>query len=295
MASVGISLLTCNLAEYPGHCKATEFALRSLLDSDLQDHEWALQIVDNGSTCGATRKLLQQTSTAIFADRIHVHWAGLNLGIGGGRNLAYQMLEEWRGPDFVVEVHTDHVFPQLWLTPLLDRLQDPAYAGYGILGPSLVTGGGEWRAPRFWLDYDRNYEEFRSELELAADLHRADNRVMPGLTHPCVIRWTMVEALNERDAQGRLCLYDPYMPGRQNFEDTELCFRAHKAGWGLGIDFASVVYHHYHYSRLTGALNAIHGQGYNSNYVYVVEKHGSDDWLRFQGELGHWLEAAFAR
>jgi GT2 family glycosyltransferase len=103
----------------------------------------------------------------------------------------------------------------------------------------------------------------------------------------------MVEALNERDDGGRLCVYDPRMPGRQNFEDTELCFRAHRAGWGICIDFASVVYHHYHFSRLSGSLNPIHGHGYNANYAHVLGKHGNDEWLQFQGQLGKWLEDAF--
>jgi GT2 family glycosyltransferase len=286
---VGVSLLTCNLAEHPAHAKATEFALMSLLDSDLMGYDYQVQVVDNGSTCGATRRLLHQYNS----QRVQVHWVGMNLGIAGGRNLAYQMLEESFQPTYIVEVHTDHVFPRKWLSPILDRFEEPEYANAGIIGPALVTGGGEWRAPRLASNYDRSYAEFRSELEAAAERMRRKDRAVPGLTHPCVVSWAMVESLNVRDATGRLCLYDPELPGRQNFEDTELCFRADAAGWSILIDFSSVVYHHYHYSRLTGVLNDIHGHGYNTNYAYCLNKHGNDEWLRFQGQLGQWLEAAF--
>jgi glycosyltransferase involved in cell wall biosynthesis len=284
---VGVSLLTCNLAERRGHVKATEFTLRSLLDSDLQETDWRLQIVDNGSTCRETLKLLRELNDS----RIAVYFSAVNLGIAAGRNLAYQMLQ-WHEPKYVVEVHTDHVFTHNWLMWLLNFFNEPEHARVGILGASLVTGGGEWLAPKFALSYDASYEDFRRELESIAGMYARPNYVVPGLSHPCVIRWTMVEALNERDEENRLCVYDPLMPGRQNFEDTEFCYRAHLAGWQSMINFGSVCYHHYHYTRCDGDLNIIHAQGYDANNIYVQQKHGQA-FLDWSGKLGRQLERAY--
>ena len=291
---VNVSLLVCNLRPYPAHAKATEFALRSLLESDITIHDWALQIVDNGSTCNTTHNLLNQISN----QNVKVFKSDVNLGIGGGRNKAYHLLQEWHPGDVIIDIHTDHVFPAVWATPLLEHLEDPGgrppSPPIGILGASLVTGGGEWRTPKLMCTYDKSYTEFMNTLETAARCWRRPGYMAPGLTHPCAIRQTMIEDLNARDDKGRLCIYDPRMPGLQNFEDMELCYRAEQGGWGVWIDYESVVYHHYHFSRLTGELNAVHGMGYNSNNLYCQAKHGPD-FIRYIGEMGQMLERANVR
>ena len=288
---VGVSLLTCNLSEHPTHLRATEYALRSLFDSDLVDFDWQLQVLDNASTCQKTLDLLRQTATL---PRVDVVFSTVNRGIAGGRNLCYQALVQRNAPEFVIEIHTDHVFPKRWLGPLIRRMQTPGYERAGVVGSSLLTGGGEWRSPKFMTTYDSTYEKFMHSLESSVELWRRNGKALPGLSHPAVFRWGMIEELGERDDAGMLCVYDPRMPGLQNFEDTELAYRAHSAGWQVLIDFSSVVYHHYHLSRLSGVLWEVHGHGYNVNNVYVQEKHG-EAYLRFQGELGRWIETAYAR
>jgi len=294
---VGINLLTCSLAHCPLHLQATKYAIDSLLASDVREYDWSLVVVDNASTCPGTVKLLQELETR--EERVRVEWAEENLGITAGRNLGYQILHEWTAPEYVVEVHTDHFFPsaQGWLRPIIDYMANPRNADSGIVGPSLITAGGQWYSPRPVVPYQKtdlqlqDYAVFLAEIERWARHWRRPNMVRPGLSHPAVKRWSALEAIGvHRD--GKLYPYDPDMPGRQNFEDTEEAFRAYKAGWTVLIHFGSVVYHHYHFTRL-GLTD--HGADYNANNQYVQRKHGPAEWDAWNGTIGKWMEYAYSR
>ena len=285
---VGISLLACNRADEPRHYRAMRYAIASLLDSDLLRYDWRIQVVDNGSADGVTADFLQ--GLADRWERIDVRFAGENLGIAHGRNLAYQLLAESHAPDVVVEVHTDHLFPTVWLTPLIKALE--ADRTLGIVGPALLSGRSlGWALEQVPLTYDETFKEARALVSAAAENHRQPGRVVPGLTHPAAIRWAMVEALNERDDEGRLCLYDPRMPGKQNFEDTELLYRAHMKNWKAAICFGSVVFHHYTFSRTQVVSD--HHADYKANRVYCQRKHGAG-FEEYQAELGAWMDSAYS-
>jgi len=304
--TVGINLLACNLADCPAHYRAMDYALRSLLDSDLREFDWRLQVVDNGSTCRETQERLDLLGQQ--EPRASVHWAGENLGIPRGRNLGYQMLRAEFEPEFVVEVHTDHLFPERWLGSIVGHMQAPVWERAGMVGAALTTGGGQWRSPQLMLDYSHPYAQIRAALEAHAKTWYRANDLRPGLAHPVVIRWAMVEALGERDGSG-FCVYDPLLPGKQNFEDTELVFRAWKAGWKVLIDFSTMVYHAYHQGRLaisTGSDGVPyhdpdpngsqdHLSGYDQNAVYCQRKHGHDFIPFATATLGQWMERAYVR
>jgi len=84
--------------------------------------------------------------------------------------------------------------------------------------------------------------------------------------------------------------YDPDMPGRQNFEDTEEAYRFHQASWNVLIHFGSLVYHHYYLTRL-GLSN--HPQDYDANNVYCQLKHGPEFVTFVTTTIGRWMERAY--
>ncbi len=287
---VGVNLLTCSMEHEPIHYQSMRWAVESLLDSDLLEHDWRLVVVDNASNCPHTINFLQQLETE--NERVAIEWRDENLGIAKGRNLGYQLLQQWHAPEYVVEIHTDHVFPPPpgtrggapWLTPIVEYMDDPRHARAGIVSPTLVTSGGQWGTPALPYPGCRcgachgktrgmPFEKFRAELGHLATVWRDPTKVRPGQLHPAVRRWALVEELDLRDADSELCVYDPDMPGRQNFEDTEEAYRAHKAGWQILIHFGAVAYHHYHLTRL-GLSD--HGADYDMNAKYCNEKHGPD-------------------
>ena len=280
---VGVNLLTCSEQSHPLHLRATQYAVWSLLDSDIEEFDWQLQVVDNGSTCQGTLDFLD----ALAAQNSRVFVAALeeNVGIGCGRNVAYRELHDRFGPDLVVDVHTDHVFPRIWLRPVLEALNEGRYARVGIMGTGILTSQGYWYSPRCEATYDWDYEQFRGQVQRMAEMHRAmgSRRIEQGLSHPAIKRWQMLDQIG---------LYDEQMPGRQNFEDTEEAFRAHQAGWLVTVNLRSFVYHHYHLTRLE---LSDHPADYNANYGYVLNKHGNDQWLAWQRLLGTWQERIYRR
>jgi len=300
---IGLNLLTCNLAQCPIHEQAARYAIASLLDSDIALYDWRLVIVDNASTCPKTVALLQGLEAT--NERVAIEWSDENLGIGKGRNLGFQVLHEWHAPEYMVEVHTDMVFPANsdrdssvgWLQPIIEYMEHPKNADVAIMGPSLLTAGGQWYSPRPSVPYQlsevqlQDYETFRAEVTKAALVWRRPKRVRPGLSHPAVKRWSALEAIGtHRD--GKLHPYDPDMPGRQNFEDTEEAFRAHAAGWRVLIHFGSMVFHNYHLTRL-GLSD--HPADYDANNRYVQVKHGPAEWVAWNGLIGKWMEEAYRR
>ena len=300
---IGINLLTCSLAHCPLHVQAAKYALDSLLDSDIQRYDWHLVVVDNASTCPHTIKMLEDLEAQ--NERVTIEWADTNLGITGGRNLGYQTLHELHQPQYVIEAHTDHVFPETvgdgagigWLQPIIDYMEDPRFANAGIVGPSLLTSQGYWGSPRPRIPYQlhpealQDYITFRAEVNHWARVWRQPGLIRPGLSHPAVKRWSMLEQIGTvRD--GKLFCYDPDMPGRQNFEDTEEAYRADAAGWLIQIHFGSLVYHHYHLTRL-GLSN--HGEDYDANNLYVQQKHTSPVWDQWGVKIGKWMEEAYTK
>ncbi len=293
--SVGVNLLTCSLAQDPLHYQSMTYALRSLLDSDLLGSDWRLVVVDNASTCERTVRYLQELEAS--NGRVQVEWADTNLGITHGRNRGYQLLQKWHSPEYVIEIHTDHLFPHEWLQPLLAYMAAPRNERVGIVGPALATSQGYWWTPKPRLPYLagphtlQDYEAFRAEVEALGLALGRPGHARPGLSHPAVKRWAMVEEIGHR-VDGQLFPYDPAMPGRQNFEDIEEAFRAHQSGWQVMIYFGSLVYHHYHLTRLN---LSDHPADYDANNAYCQRKHGPD-FVRFATTtVGGWMETAYRR
>jgi len=281
MARVGANLLIRNLAEQPLHLRATQFAMESLVDSDFTETDWRVQVLDDASTCLATKTYLAELGRT-DPERIKVSTSEEQLGIARGRNAANRWFaKEWQ-PDYVVELHTDHVFPSYWLRPLLEAME--ANPRLGIVSPMLLTGRPMgWSSECVALNYAGEYGEARAAVEAAAARHRSNRAVRPGLTHPALKRWRMLQELGG---------YAEDMPGLQNFEDTEEAYRAMQLGWEVRISPGSVVWHWYAFSRTRATPD--HHADYILNRNYCKEKHGSG-FERWCEELGRDMDAVYSR
>ena len=280
---IGINLLVRNLREHPLHARALGFAFRSLFENehDLQAHLCHVAVIDNASTCPITMAWLNQLEARHPAN-VSVVRLPVNYGIAKGRNVGYKLLGEI-DPDYVLEIHTDHIFPSLWLQPMLDTMEAPGNERIGILGPALLTDRVAWSVGHLHIDYTGEYQPARDLVEDAAAGLRNAGRVVPGLTHPALKRWTMLQEIG---------FYDEDLPGLSNWEDTEEAYRAHQSGWTSAVDFGSVVYHHYHFSRCDpGVTN--HLRDYEVNGRYCMKKHG-EEFNAFAARLGQWMDQAYA-
>ena len=274
---VAVNLLTCNSRNAPHHLRAAQYAVRSLLDSDLQQCDWRLQIVDNGSDCPATHDWLDEIEKH---QRIGVYRSKENIGLAKGRNAAWERLAEYE-PEYGLEIHTDHIFPSRWLGALI------AWAGrhprIGMCGSALVTQGHAWGSPKLELSYDWPYERCRNEVEKATRRRCQAKRMNEGLSHPALYPWRTLEEMD---------FYDGDMPGLQELEDTELAYRLTRAGWLVVIYHGSYVYHHYHLTRLVVSDWAT---AYNANNLYCQKKHGPEFVEFMTATVQQWMEKVYRR
>lgn len=261
--TIGANLLVCNAHTNPLHIRASEWALNSLLDSDLQAHDWRLVVVDNGSDCQATHEWLAKLPGR--DKRISTLVLPTNLGIPKARNAGYRQLVDAGGMDFVLEVHNDHLFPREWLAPLIEMMASELRLGLAC--PALITGGGQWMSPAARDLYNRPYEVARARVEAYAKSTRKQGTRI-GLQHPVLKRMAMLDEIG---------LYDEGFPAKTNFEDLDECLRAHRADWRYWVVRQSVVFHHYHLTRLE--LTDCMGD-YAQNRTYMDQKWGATwtDW-----------------
>ena len=262
---IGVSLLVCNVAAQPLHFHASTWALDSLMDSDLQSHEWRVVVADNGSDCPRTKEWLAALPGR--DRRLSTLTLPTNQGIAKGRNASYRELLANGACDALLDVHNDHIFPREWIGPLIGHMEQEPKLGLTSCG--LITGGGQWMTPAIRDAYLRPYDVTRARLEAHAKSTR-NQHVRVGLQHPVLKRVAMLDEIG---------MYDADFPGKTNFEDLDECFRAHRAGWLYWVVLASRVFHYYHLTRLE--LSDCMGD-YAVNRTYMDQKWGPawTDWER---------------
>jgi hypothetical protein len=228
-----------------------------LEQSDLQD--WAeLKLVAflNGNDLGAVEPLASWLEgrgwrVLVQTDRV--------VGIGESRNIVMRQATEASDggeayvPDYVMELHSDMVFPGFWAEPILDELRDDQ--GLAILGTAVLSGRQAW-AGHPVLDGvclgEGNTAQSLFKVGPAAKAAKSAYaslrpRIRRGLSCPCIKRWS---ALCDSRVGG------PYYPaefGFQEWEDTDEARRLENAGYRFGICLDSWVYHHYVFSRMDTA------------------------------------------
>jgi len=234
MAAIGVNLLTCNRS--PLLLRMTQLGLRSLLASDLQEHEFRIVVVDNASDDGTVRWLEED----MYLPTVRLDE---NLGIARARNVGYRWLaEQFPQAEWWLELHNDMIFPKTWLRPLLEiGNSDPRV---GLISPGLVTGRpimfGATQTRTLRVPWHMADGSVFSEVELACAVARRDVEPRPGLQHPVLKRVAMMQEIG---------LYDENM-GLSNWEDTEEVCRVWKAHWKYLVCLRSFVFHQYSGSRL---------------------------------------------
>lgn len=240
---VGVSFLMAELNR-PAASRGACYAIDTLLASDLPERA-VLQIValDNGSEPGWWRDQALRRVREVAT----VWEQETNVGIAAGRNVIARTLFDDIQPDYVLELHTDHLFPRLWAKPLLEAMA--ADDQLGAVGPALLTQEGVFGSPRFAFDYEvagYDVEETQDEVSQAARrasfrYSGARPRLRRGLSHPVLKRVAAMQAAG--------LFYDEDRYPMQNFEDTDEVRRLERAGFHVCISLDSWVYHHYNLTR----------------------------------------------
>jgi GT2 family glycosyltransferase len=244
---VAVVILTWNALDYTKRCLQT---LR-----DLTDHpSWRVVVVDNGSTDGTPEWLGEQDwLTVICNDR--------NLGFTKGCNIGMDATEP--DEDVVLMNNDIIVVDPDWLT----RLQEIAYADAttGVVGTRLVDGDGRINHLGSFMQPVSVYgqQEGGGEIDI--------NQCVRDRPVECVV---FAQAYLRRDCIDKVGNLDEAFFAY--FEDTDYCFRAHTAGFGI-VYAGSVSPVHFH-NTSTRENKVDFWAIYNKSREVFVEK-----WAR-------WLE-----
>lgn len=213
----------------------TRLALLSLLNSDLMLYDYKILIVDNASTDGSIRWIKNN-----IGDKVHIISLPDNKGIAKSRNVGNSHLLNYCNCDYIVEFHNDMVFPRIWLSPLVEIMEEDKEKKIGMVCSGLITPNGFWGSPRYVLKDEeiltRSVENIQSEVTDIAEKSFKDVLIR-GLQHPF---------LKRKEAY---IPYDERFEG-SNFEDTLDLFRIEQMGLKSLVTLKSFVFHNYHKTRI---------------------------------------------
>jgi len=260
------------------YLKAAENALVTLSRSDL----WALaepRVISLVNGMGAGPMVAR--AEEVLGTFGHVLIAPQNIGIPAGRNriLREAMAQDVpnRVPDYVLEIHNDHIFPAFWFKGLLAAMeehQDLGAVGPGLLTPDANFGGPRLRVPRM-LDDAEVLQRAVSQRAAEAMNEYAGRRprLRRGLSHPVLKRLAAMEKAGPEYDEGF---------HMADFEDTDEARRLEHAGYRVCVCLISWVFHFYHFSRLA----IVREPTYARNL-----RHFSNKWADANGpEASSWLE-----
>ena len=240
--------------------------LEGCVRSLLADGAAPVVVVENGAP-GSSASALVTLSAGTQASPVRVVQPGRNLGFGGGANRGLAVLAgEEEPPEWVVVSNPDLVVHPGALPALQHALV--THPGWAIVGPRIYDEPGEVYP---------SVRGFPSFMDAAGHAlfalfnpgNRFTKRYNPGTPEGQVVvpaGWVSGSCfLARRSAMEELGGFDEaYF---MYLEDTDLCWRAHHAGWGVGFAGTAEVTH------VQGVSTARHP------YRMMVEHHRSA--LRF--------------
>jgi GT2 family glycosyltransferase len=197
-----------------------EACLDSLLASDYPGLE--ILVVDNGSTDGTADR------ARAFGPRVRLIRNRRNLGFAEGNNIGMRAALR-DGAELVALVNQDVRVEPDWLTRLAESAD--ANPTFGILGPAQWDYDGRAPDPGF-------LAAVRAVDPQVAEAVAAGRRPAGPVVAPSVIGAAL---LLRRAVLERVGLFDPLYFAY--FEEADLCRRARRAGFGVGIVPAARVYH----------------------------------------------------
>jgi len=216
---------------------AAAIAVRSLVESDIAEHDLRLVVVAND--CHG--RAFEDWQAALLA------WPALKYvtvvptregtSFSHARNVGYKLMHYGHSAwDMFLEFDTDNVFPAVWFKPLVEKLA--AYPKAGIFSPGCMMAS-HWRPvrePQIEVDYSTmHYNQIRAAVDAEAALCRRRYAGRVGvIRHPPVLK---------RPACLRdIGLYDEHFEGG-GWEDWDENMRALAAGWEVRTFLSSFVFH----------------------------------------------------
>ncbi|MEM7203596.1 MAG: glycosyltransferase family 2 protein [Planctomycetota bacterium] len=221
-------------------------------------------VVDNASDDGTADLVRQQYPWVEVLD------SGGNVGFARGNNVALRRLDPATSGPFVLLLNPDAALAEADLRQLIEFLD--ARPEVGIVGPALDNRGG---SPALAHPFPTPGSTLRHALGRVGNDSEAPP-LIPG-TPPqrvdwicgaaMLIRTSVVRALDGFD--DRFFLY---------FEETDLCYRAHRAGHEIWVLGEAVAVHHVHASARTAKRELYFGciaeHYFRSRYYYLVKHYG---------------------
>ncbi len=207
--------------------------LTRCLHSLLTDGVSRVVVVENGAADSVERALVDAPTDLL--ERVHVVRPGCNLGYGAGVNRGLAVLAgESPAPDAVLVSNPDVIVHQGAVAGLDRALEE--HPSWAVVGPRIFTDGG---------DVYPSVRSFPSFVDAAGHAllaqFKPDNpytrRYNPGTPDGEVVvpaDWVSGSCfMARREAFEELGGFDEaYF---MYLEDTDLCWRAHQAGWGVGF------------------------------------------------------------
>ncbi|HHB81506.1 MAG TPA: glycosyltransferase family 2 protein, partial [Aliiroseovarius sp.] len=238
----------------------------------MQGLEGEITLVDNASADGSFEKLTQGVAQNGWGDRVQVLQSGRNGGFGAGNNFGIRAgLRDGSRPDLVYILNSDAFPAPDAIRQLMAALEaDPqaGFAGSYIHGPS-----GEAHMTAF------RFPSIASEFEGAVRLGLVSRwlgkyavpRPLPTATEP--VDWLAgASMLMRRDVLDEIGLFDEQY--FLYFEETDLCLRAHRAGWRVLYVRASEVAHIGGVSTGMKRWKRVPEYWYDSRLTYFTKNHG---------------------
>jgi glycosyltransferase involved in cell wall biosynthesis len=266
---LGINLLNSCVKDIDRHFTALQYTVKSLLESDVQNYDWRMVVVDDGSTCPKTLSYLDVLSQV--DSRIHVIRHSSVLGIPKAKDAGYRYLLD-TDTDYLVELHHDMIFPKMWMGPLISHLEENESTG--IVCSGIVLSYNFPMTIPMDSPYGLPYEKAKPMVEEECAKRRV-NVTNIGNVQPMVKRTQLAREIG-------LC--DPNLPAKQSGQDADEWYRMHLKGYQSIVDLNSFVYHHMNFSR--GHLIQIeygvnHPAEYEKNWKYLDGKYG-EDWIAWK-------------
>lgn len=231
-----------------------------------------ITVVDNDSRDGSYEKI-RDTVAARGWDRVRVVASGRNGGFGAGNNVAMRLgLPDGSKPDFVYLLNSD-AFPEPGsIQILLDALL--ANPKLGFAGGHTFGQDGAFHNTAF------RFPSIQSEFESAAAtgiisrLLRRHIVAIPEPTTSMDVDWLAGASLMiRRQVLDDIGLFDErYF---LYFEETDLCLRARRAGWGARYVKDSRIMHIGSVSTGMNTWKRMPGYWFDSRLWYFTKNHGA--------------------
>ncbi len=263
---IGVNLLTYSPEGAHGALltSGAAMAVRSLVESDIMEHDVRLVIVDNGSNHPAYNEWRDGLHRWHKIEHLKFVSTGIPTAFSQARNTGYRAMHyEHASWDMFLECDTDNVFPAIWFAPLLEALEEHPKAGIVSPGTMLSDHWHPQHERTLHVDYaNMHYSQIRHAVNLAAEECRQLYKGRTGtVRHPPVLK---------RPACLRdIGLYDEKFLGG-GWEDWDENLRALQAGWEVRTLLSSFVFHWtaWEHAVLGGVWQSPGGGVHNRNRYY---------------------------